>query len=891
MPSFDDDGFLREDELESDGKSGDKPQILAYQGNDPYIFISYAHEDSHLVYHEIERFYDDGYKIWYDEGIPSGRRWQEVVESALRDADLFVIFISNNALASDNVIDEALLAKRRGIPIISIYLEPCELVEGLELSLTSATSIRKYKLDENRYVLYYRALFENHGFNLNASDIDERIDNPPFPAYRGEDPYIFISYAHDDSKWVFSDIERFHNDGCNIWYDEGIPSGERWQGEIERVVKNAKLFVTFISNNAVESDNVLDEIFLAIRNKIDIIPIFLESVRLDRGLDLKLSNKQSIYRYRMSEKGYVDRYRKDFKEKGFDIKVPQIKQSKQIAGLDGEGTEEIIKVIENKFSSLDETDRNYFIQLMGLYADASSNQNEKLLEEVNSSLQSILANIYVEEYFETIENAPDVLSYPSLLLNLKSDLIRYEIIHAAFLKLEKRNFTSQDLADELIRQGHIQDDEGDIEELEKTVVKLYRGLHETSSLKGDISEESPQDNAFAEKAMESDDLDEGPIDDYDTIYLKEFAKLNTTTNSIYDLGDYGVLIILKDGSNLTSWDDVENKEDVLYVSEDLSEFIDLTGKYKDLSSLKSILAMNVTCSVTNMKYMFSGCSSLEDISSLKDWNTGNVGDMNGMFNGCASLQDISALKDWNVSNVGDMNGMFDGCTSLEDISALKDWDVANVADLSGMFYSCSALIDTFALKNWDIGNVKFMSRMFRGCTSLVDVSALKNWDTANVNDMNAMFKGCSALVDIFALKNWNIKNATDLSGVFYDCSSLKDILALKGWKTASAGDMSGMFKGCSSLEDLSALKDWKTANVVDMSEMFEGCSSLMDILPLKNWNTKKLKDTTRMFSNCSSLGDVSALKDWDASNVIYMNEMFDDSINVKKLPQWYNNRS
>lgn len=35
-------------------------------------------------------------------------------------------------------------------------------------------------------------------------------------------------------------------------------------------------------------------------------------------------------------------------------------------------------------------------------------------------------------------------------------------------------------------------------------------------------------------------------------YLKEFEELNTTTDSIYDLGDLEVLILLKNGRNLTS---------------------------------------------------------------------------------------------------------------------------------------------------------------------------------------------------------------------------------------------------------------------------------------------------------------------------------------------------
>ena len=69
-------------------------------------------------------------------------------------------------------------------------------------------------------------------------------------------------------------------------------------------------------------------------------------------------------------------------------------------------------------------------------------------------------------------------------------------------------------------------------------------------------------------------------DDVRNRYFKEFEQLNTTTSSIYDLGDLEVLIILKDGTNLTSWMDVEDKNDVLYVSEDLSKKRYLYSRYE-----------------------------------------------------------------------------------------------------------------------------------------------------------------------------------------------------------------------------------------------------------------------------------------------------------------------
>ena len=36
---------------------------------------------------------------------------------------------------------------------------------------------------------------------------------PPFAAYKGDDPYIFVSYAHKNSEVVFAHITRLHEEG------------------------------------------------------------------------------------------------------------------------------------------------------------------------------------------------------------------------------------------------------------------------------------------------------------------------------------------------------------------------------------------------------------------------------------------------------------------------------------------------------------------------------------------------------------------------------------------------------------------------------------------------------------------------------------------------------
>lgn len=185
--------------------------------------------------------------------------------------------------------------------------------------------------------------------------------------------------------------------------------------------------------------------------------------------------------------------------------------------------------------------------------------------------------------------------------------------------------------------------------------------------------------------------------------LKEFEKLNTTTDSIYDLGDLDVLIVLKDGTNLTSWDDVEDKNDIIYISEDLSDCTDLSNKYSGLKSLKAVVPYGVSDKVTNMAAMFEGCQSLVDISSLKDWDSSNVTDMSALFNNCISLYDISPLKDWDTSKVTDMSAVFYHCISLSNIVPVSNWDVSSVEAMNAMFRVCLSLTDASPLDNWNIG--------------------------------------------------------------------------------------------------------------------------------------------------------------------------------------------
>jgi len=75
------------------------------------------------------------------------------------------------------------------------------------------------------------------------------------------------------------------------------------------------------------------------------------------------------------------------------------------------------------------------------------------------------------------------------------------------------------------------------------------------------------------------------------------------------------------------------------------------------TNISEVLGANTT-SVTNMRYMFSFCTSLE---TAQLFDTSSVTSINSMFRGCTLLETIPLFD---TSNVTDMMYVFNGCSSL-----------------------------------------------------------------------------------------------------------------------------------------------------------------------------------------------------------------------------------
>ena len=122
--------------------------------------------------------------------------------------------------------------------------------------------------------------------------------NTPIAAYKGNEPYVFVCYSHENSDSVYSDLRAMSGLGIRLWYDEGISAGSSWRAEIAGAISGAKQFIFFISRTSLKSSHCLREVDYALNHDIEIVPVYLEDCSLPPELDLVLNRVHALFKYK-----------------------------------------------------------------------------------------------------------------------------------------------------------------------------------------------------------------------------------------------------------------------------------------------------------------------------------------------------------------------------------------------------------------------------------------------------------------------------------------------------------------------------------------------------------------------------------------------------------------
>jgi hypothetical protein len=91
----------------------DQP-FAAYEGDEPYVFVCYSHEDTGAVYPEIAWLQMQGINVWYDEEIAPGELWSQEIADSLDRCSQFFVFITPRSAQSRHCLNEVQYAVSHG---------------------------------------------------------------------------------------------------------------------------------------------------------------------------------------------------------------------------------------------------------------------------------------------------------------------------------------------------------------------------------------------------------------------------------------------------------------------------------------------------------------------------------------------------------------------------------------------------------------------------------------------------------------------------------------------------------------------------------------------------------------------------------------------------------
>ena len=167
------------------------------------------------------------------------------------------------------------------------------------------------------------------------------------------------------------------------------------------------------------------------------------------------------------------------------------------------------------------------------------------------------------------------------------------------------------------------------------------------------------------------------------------------------------------------------------------------------------------------------------------------------FNGCVNLNAIIGMDHLRTDAVTDMSYMFHGCSSLEnDDFEFSGFNTASVSTMRSMFEGCTG-ITQLDLSHFDTRSCTSMENMFWGCTNLISID-LSSFETTACN-FNYMFSGCTNLEEV-SIGSLGMGNGY-CTCMFEGCGKLKSLVIPSSLSTSV-----NMFSGCTHLYDVYCYK-------------------------------------------------------------------------------------
>lgn len=109
----------------------------AYTGDEPFLFVSYSHRDTPLVYPILDALYDCKYRLWYDESCETGNDFRNELREKIEQSEAVLLFVSESSMNSPFCGMEIIVARENGKRLYPIYLDNSEVPPAFQILLAN----------------------------------------------------------------------------------------------------------------------------------------------------------------------------------------------------------------------------------------------------------------------------------------------------------------------------------------------------------------------------------------------------------------------------------------------------------------------------------------------------------------------------------------------------------------------------------------------------------------------------------------------------------------------------------------------------------------------------------------------------------------------------------
>jgi hypothetical protein len=273
----------------------------------PKIFISYSHKDEewkdrlliHLRVLERKGMVD----LWDTSRIQPGSKWVDDIAKAIKEANIALLLISPDFLASDFIVQRELPVllehlHKEGLIVLSILIRACFWASIPDLAQIqflndpnkpldalpqpeadeSLASIAQRIIDLTEAVYQHEAQVKSTA-KRKRQKAPRATKQPSTKTRAGK--YLFISHSKVDGDFAELLKLRLEREGYDAWIDvDRIGPGVDWRSEIDDAIKKSLVVIAVMSPEARQSEYVTYEWAFAWGSGIKLIPIMLRQTTM-----------------------------------------------------------------------------------------------------------------------------------------------------------------------------------------------------------------------------------------------------------------------------------------------------------------------------------------------------------------------------------------------------------------------------------------------------------------------------------------------------------------------------------------------------------------------------------------------------------------------------------